>query len=299
MSLRDRVEAATSTNQDPDADTVPSGSRDIAERDGKLDWLRQHGTYFTDALPRHVDKAHFIATARAVLPKLANCSNESIITALLACARFGLEPDGKHAAIVPYGKTATFQPMYQGYVDLMYRSRLVDSVHFNWINENDTWDVTPSAPPPGDFLHRPAVHLPRAERGRPILAYAFAWIRGGGRSQVILLNHEDATEIRDTYSKAYAKAEREKTRDSAWHTNFHDMWLKSCVLRLAKRVPTSAELRELIRFDEAADGYGDPPVIDVTPLSEPGDEAPTEPDADRTDDADWSETPQHMNGDAS
>ncbi|MEV2277806.1 recombinase RecT [Nocardiopsis sp. NPDC049922] len=298
MSLRDRVEAATSTPA-PDADSEPSASRDIAVTDDKLDWLRQHGTYFTDALPRHVDKAHFIATARAILPKLANCTNESIITALLACARFGLEPDGKQAAIVPYKNMAKFQAMYQGYVDLMYRSRLVDSVHFNWINEADTWDFAPSAPPPGDFLHRPAVHLPRAERGRPILAYAFAWIRGGGRSQVILLNEEDAIHIRDEYSRAYRKAEKDGTRDSAWHTNFEDMWLKSCVLRLTKRVPTSAELRELIRFDEAADGRGEPPVIDVTPLPDSGDEAPTDTGTDTADGADWSETPQTTDGDAS
>ncbi|MFJ6841420.1 recombinase RecT [Streptomyces griseoluteus] len=255
-SLKDRVKAAAESDQ-------PTGQppvADIALRDDHLKWLQSHGTYFTDALPRHVDKAHFTAVALSVLPNLKNCTNHSIMTSLLACARFGLEPDGRQAAIIPYGSTATFQPMYQGYIELMYRHPAVDTVHFGWIREKDEWDFEPTAPSPRDFRHRPRVDLTDDERGPVILAYAFAWI-GGHRSQVIMLNRPQATEIRDKYSKGYAKAVREGKNDSPWQTSFDAMWAKSCVRRLVKVVPTSTELTELINADDDADNTSAAPAV--------------------------------------
>ncbi|MFF8406977.1 recombinase RecT [Streptomyces sp. NPDC015684] len=249
--LKDRVKAATTTEED-EQQPQPSAVLDIAARDDHLKWLQSHGTYFTDALPRHVDKAHFTAVALSVLPNLKNCTNQSIMTSLLACARFGLEPDGRQAAIIPYKQTATFQPMYQGYIELMYRHPAVDTVHFGWVRAKDEWDYEPTAPSPRDFRHRPRVDLTDDERGPVILAYAFAWI-GGHRSQVIILNRQQATEIRDKYSKGYAKAVREGKNDSPWQTSFDAMWAKSCVRRLVKVVPTSTELTELINSDDDAD----------------------------------------------
>jgi recombination protein RecT len=245
-TLNDRVKTATADDGPPPATT------DIAARDRQLNWLKGHQTYFVDALPRHVDQLHFMSVARSILPKLKNCTDASIMQALLACARFGLEPDGRQAAIVPYKNTATFQPMYEGYIELMYRSPRVDSVHFSWIREKDRWDFTPTAPSPHDFLHKPRVELSEDERGPVILAYAFAWV-GGRRSQVIILNRQQAEAIRDKYSGAYKKAERDKTHDSPWHTDFDAMWAKSCVRRLVKVVPTSTELTDLIRADDDAD----------------------------------------------
>jgi recombination protein RecT len=279
--LKDRVKAATgSEEQQPEQPPVT----DIAARDGHLKWLQSHQSYFTDALPRHVDKAHFTAVALSILPNLRKCSNQSIMTSLLACARFGLEPDGRQAAIIPYGDTATFQPMYQGYIELMYRHPAVDTVHFGWIREKDQWDYEPTAPSPRDFFHKPRVDLTDEERGPVILAYAFAWI-DGRRSQVIILNRSQAEQIRNKYSKAYAKAEREKKHDSPWHTDFDAMWAKSAVRRLVKVVPTSHDITELLQADDDADdGQAVPPVIrgtvvsrDDQPVSDEQTQAPSWP----------------------
>lgn len=119
------------------------------------------------------------------------------------------------------------------------------------------------------------------ERGKVILAYAFAWI-GGHRSQVIMLNRQQATEIRDKYSKGYAKAVREEKSDSPWQTSFDAMWAKSCVRRLVKVVPTSTELTELINADDDADDAGAvPSVIRGTVVArdgqEPGESSTEEP----------------------
>ena len=274
--LKDRVKAATADDPQPEQQPVT----DLAVNDPARQWLQRRETLFVDALPRHVDRAHFMAVAHALMPRLKDCSPASIHTALLACARFGLEPDGRQAAIIPYKKVATFQPMYQGYIELMYRHPRVDSVHFGWVRRNDEWDYEPTAPSPHDFRHRPRVDLTDEERGPVILAYAFAWI-DGRRSQVIILNRDQATKIRDKYSSAYKKAEREGTKDSPWHTDFDAMWAKSAVRRLIKVVPTSTELADLVQADDDADDdQAAPPVIRGTVIARDdhgpdGEQAPT------------------------
>lgn len=261
--LKDRVKAAAGADDQQPEQPVT----DLAVNDTALQWLQSRASYFTDALPRHVDRAHFMSVALSVMPSLEKCTHASVHQAFLACARFGLEPDGRQAAIIPYGDTATFQPMYQGYIELMYRHPAVDTVHFGWIREKDQWDYEPTAPSPRDFRHKPRVDLTDDERGPVILAYAFAWL-GGHRSQVIILNRQQATEIRDKYSKAYAKAVRQGKTDSPWQTSFDAMWAKSCVLRLRKVVPTSTELAELLAMDDDLDdSTSAPPIIRGTVIS--------------------------------
>lgn len=286
--LKDRVKAAAGGDEQPQQPVT-----DLAVNDSTRKWLLRRETYFTDALPRHVDKAHFMAVAHALLPKLKNCTPASIHTALLASARFGLEPDGRQAAIVPYKGVATFQPMYEGYIELMYRHPRVDSVHFGWIRQNDQWDYTPTEPSPRDFFHKPRVDLSEKERGPVILAYAFAWI-DGRRSQVILLNREQAEAIRDKYSNAYKKAEREGTKDSPWHTDFDAMWAKSNVRRLVKVVPTSHDLTDLLRADDDADDSSTAPsVIRGTVIARDDEDDSASPAPER---AAWPETAEPGSG---
>lgn len=228
-------------------DVVPPMSKKV------MAWLERYDKEFGEALPKHVDKNVFFAAVRAVLPDLARCTPASTLQALLTCARFGLVPDGTQAVIKREGKLAVFVPMYQGYIDQMYWSGLVDSVHIGVIHKTDAWDFTPTAPAPDDFVHRPRLELSKAERGPVVLAYAFAWLKGGARSQVVLLSREDAEQIRDEYSEAYRRAEDSGKADSFWHTHFDQMWVKSCVRRLAKVVPTSAEMRSLADVDDAGD----------------------------------------------
>lgn len=269
-TLKDRVRAATVEADAPQskpmiqpAETVDGGTAEelhAAEQaeggettDAVLAWLERYSSHFTKALPSHVDTGAFFAAVRAALPDLAPCTPASLLQALLTCARFGLVPDGRHAVIRREGKLAVMVPMYQGYVELMYRSGRVGSVHVGLVHEQDDWTYEPTAPAPLDFTHKPRVELPKAERGAPILAYAFCWMTSGARSQVVVLSREDAEEIRDEYSEAYQRAEDSGKRDSFWHTDFDWMWKKSGLRRLHKVVPMSAELVQLGKADDAGD----------------------------------------------
>ncbi|MEU0181499.1 recombinase RecT [Streptomyces sp. NPDC006207] len=277
-SLKDRVRSATTAN--PQRTTarslVPEGiipAQQAEEPEAAqvaMDFLRRYEQHFAEALPAHVDRDGFFAAVRAVLPSLARCSPASVLQALLACARFGLVPDGRRAAIVADEGLAVFVPMYQGYIELMHLSGQIDSVRVGLIYEGDEWHYEPSAPPPDDFTHRARVELPREKRGEPILAYAFCWMKGGARSQVIVLSREDAEQIRDEHSRAYQRAQESGRLDSFWHLRFDDMWTKSAIRRLPKYVPMSPELAALAAADDAGDS-GTPQILHAPPA--PGEAA--------------------------
>lgn len=267
-TLRDRLRAGAVANgtapaeqHDRAEDVVPAELGDVkgheeivpvADRKA-LDLLKRYDEEFGEALPACVDRSVFFAAVRAVIPELRRCTPASVRQALLTCARFGLVPDGQQAVIKAEGTTAVFVPMYRGYVALMYRSGLVESVHVGRIYANDAYEFTPTAPSPDDFVHKPRLDLSREERGPVVLVYAFAWLKGGRRSQVIVLSREDAEEIRNLYSDSYQRAELDNSRSSFWHTHFEQMWEKSALLRLPRVVPVSAELRALTAADEAGD----------------------------------------------
>lgn len=261
-TLKDRIRAARQggpgAGQAPDSpaalvDVKGDEKVDPAMNDTVMAWLRKYETEFDDALPAHIDRTAFFAAVRAILPKLARCTPASTLQALLTCARFGLVPDEKHAVIKREGVNAVFVPMAQGFIDLMYRSGGVDSVHVGEIRANDEYSYEPTAPAPQDFVHRPDLLKSKDERGDVVLCYAFAWLKGGARSQVIILSRADAEAIRDEYSSAYQEAKAQGRTDSFWHTHFIDMWRKSCVRRLAKVVPMSAELVALVKADDAGE----------------------------------------------
>ncbi|MER6976008.1 RecT family recombinase [Streptomyces carpinensis] len=270
LTLKDRLKAARQAAEPTAApaaeqhDQAPDSPAELADikgheqvepsmNDTVMEWLGVYRKHFEEALPACVDQSAFFAAVRSVLPTLAKCKPASVLQALLTCARFGLIPDGHQAAITRQGTTASFVPMYQGYIELMYRSGLVESVHVGVIRGHDEYDYVPTARYPDDFVHRPNLKLSQKDRGEVVIAYAYAWLKNGARSQVILLTREDAEEIRNEFSEAYRRAEENETRDSYWHRFFLRMWEKSAIRRLIRVVPKSAELRALADADDAGD----------------------------------------------
>lgn len=241
---------------------------------------------FEMALPRHIGVDRFLRTAFTCVqqnPKLLECTQESLLAALLEAARLGLEPGTRQAAIVPYKQQATLVVQWQGLVELMYRSGQVVSVTAEFIHEGDEWDYRIGDG--GTFWHRPNL---LGERGKPVLCYAYAELKGGGRSKIVTLTRREAEEIRDRFSRAYHLAEQHRREDpdgfqrnpdspwftSPWHTDFEAMWRKSTVRRLADWVPQSPELAELLSRDGlAGDGTagadGEVEVVDVAVTAEP------------------------------
>ncbi|MEU1853645.1 recombinase RecT [Streptomyces sp. NPDC019990] len=258
LSLKEKVMVATGAATRP-AD-VPEQVADLKGHEQVnppmnqrvMEWLERYNTEFDDALPAHISRAAFFAAVRSLLPTLARCTPASTLDALLACARFGLVPDGRHAVIVREGQMARFIPMAQGYVDLMCRGE-VQSVVVEVVRENDHFQWVPTAPLGEDLVHVPARGM-KSERGEATRVYAFAWFRNGQRSRAVVLDREEAEEIRDEHSRAYREAVAEGREDSYWHRYFLQMWMKSAVRRLPKYVRMSTELlTALMAADDAGE----------------------------------------------
>jgi recombination protein RecT len=75
-------------------------------------------------------------------PKLAECSQASLLSAVFSCAQLGLEPGGAlgHAYLVPYGKEVQFILGYRGMIDLARRSGLIDSITAHAVYEGDRFE---------------------------------------------------------------------------------------------------------------------------------------------------------------
>lgn len=79
------------------------------------------------------------------------------------------------------------------------------------------------------------------DRGDLIGVYAYAVMKDGATSKVVVLNRKRVMEIK-------AKSDSKHSEYSPWNTNEESMWLKSAIRQLMKWVPTSAEyMREQLR----------------------------------------------------
>lgn len=234
----------------PAVPTVPGAPESVEALHA---WLTRFEGQILQRLPKGAEPGPFLAAVRDRLPALEGCTPQSILDAVLACASFGSPPDGTEAVLTREGPLAVFMPTARGFVKAMTNSGVVTSIRTGLVYPGDEFVYEPTRPAPDDFRHVPNLDVPKAERGEPRFAYAFAWLAGGDRSQPVILSREDAEEIRDQYSRAYQRAVAENRTDTLWHTDFWKMAVKSCLRRLPKTVPVSAEVRALMAVDDAGD----------------------------------------------
>ena len=108
---------------------------------------------FRSMLPQAIGAGRFyevVLTQMRRVPALAEATPESLLGAMAASASMGLMPDGRQGVIVPFrnGRSgrqeAVWIPMYQGLVQLMYRSGMVASVQSGivWREDAFRWEAT-------------------------------------------------------------------------------------------------------------------------------------------------------------
>lgn len=239
----------------PDAPTSPApngAAVAVRKPDPARDLIQGMRAEFEACLPQMLPIDLFTRvtlTGFRKTPELLECSRKSLLSALLETARLGLEPCTEQAYLIPYRQECTLVIGYQGYVQLMYRTGQVDAVEAELIYEADEWEY--SLGDGGRFFHRP--NLLAEDRGRAIMAYSYAALRGGGRTKVAIVTRREAERI----ARDYAKSAK-----SPWKTGHFDaMMLKSPVRQLQKWAPKSAEMRRALAIDGATfDAAGEPDV---------------------------------------
>ena len=231
----------------------------VAKKNEVKTLVKSYEARFASMLPQILSSRRFvqvILTAMIKNPKIYECTQESLIKSCFDAGSIGLEPDGRLAHLIPYGKTCTLIVDYKGLVELAYRSGQVLSIQGDWVCDNDEYE---------ENLGKVVKHVidRKKERGNPYCCYTHVVLKTGAESFRIMSKTE-IEELRDTYSQGY---KRDK-KSSPWTTAPRAMWLKTCFRDHSKWIPSSPELRDAIAKDgdmAPTKDMGSGPVIDIVP----------------------------------
>lgn len=234
---------------------INSVRRMLEENQGKL----------SSALGKSIPPEYFcsaVVTCISRSPRLMQCSQESLMSALLTSAQLRLIPDGVlgHAYLVPYGDKVVFIVGYKGLRELVLRTDKFKDLRARVVYENDLFSFTYG-------MAEKLEHVPaQGERGEMKAVYAVAEHTGGGANIEVMFKDEIESH-RDQYSKSWKKA------DSAWQTAEERMWEKTAIRRLAGRLPMSIEVQRAFAQEEKMGAGLDietGEIIDITPDKKAG-----------------------------
>lgn len=209
-----------------------------------------------DLMPEQVSKDRLLRVFQNALssnPKLMECTDISIITAIAKCGSFGLEPNTPlgQCHIIPYKNKrgqyeANFQMGYQGLIELARRAGT--TITCGTVHKNDT--VVAREGLHSDF---DIIYDIKKGRGEIIGFYAIAETREGNKIWKYMSKGDCLAHGRK-YSKAFHKP------DSPWQTNPESMCLKTLVIQVCKYSPkailaewVSVESRGGINLDKVTD----------------------------------------------
>ncbi len=214
-------------------------SNTITPQDEVCQSLSKAEPTFKMSLPPQIPSSKFIRVAQTAIrqnPGLADLDRQSLYAAFHKCAADGLLPDGREAAIVPFGKTATYMPMIQGICKKARNSGEIKTINAQIVYKNDSYEhwIDESGE---HFKHVPA----RGERGETILVYAFCQTKDEG----VFFEEMTMADI-----EAIEKMSRQK--GGPWAGPFRgEMMRKSAIRRLLKyRVPSSTDVDDIIREND-------------------------------------------------
>lgn len=167
-------------------------------------------------------------------PKLLDCSQASVLTALMGCAAMGIEPDGRNAHLIPYGKECQLIVDWKGLVLLAKRAG-VKGIAADVICANDKFEWCRTS----DGLH--FVHQVdySAPRGDVYAAYCI-WREDGGLDGECLQRDE-------------IEAVRKRSRAGnagPWVTDWNEMAKKTAIRRASKRWDISPEFAAAVSMDD-------------------------------------------------
>lgn len=185
------------------------------------------------ALPDSIGKDRFMLFAMQSFsknPKLKECTPVSIASAFLECAKDGLMPDGKEAAIIPQwekkqGQVARYNPMVHGIVRKINEIPGVLDVSTDVYCSGDHFVNVTTA----DGLKFEFSPNLEGERGGRIAVFALVRMENGGK-YLSVVKAEEVLEV-----KKMATSKMKFPQYSPWNGAFEDeMWKKTALHRVWK-----------------------------------------------------------------
>lgn len=233
-------------------------------------------------LPKHLTSdrmARVACTTIMRVPKLSQCTPESLLNCLMQCSQLGLEPDGRRAHLIPFENRqagtveCTLIIDWKGLAELALRGGTITKLHADLICDKDefAYDL-------GDILHH-KINF-RESRGEPYAAYAMA-VTKTGEKFVAVMTKEEIEKIRDG-SQGWRAFQKGWAKQSPWQDSPGEMWKKTTFRRLSKWLPLSPEYRDAMEADDeplptVSTHEEAPPIFGALPESTGQPEAPHAP----------------------
>lgn len=198
------------------------------------------------ALPSVITPERFtrmVLSALSATPKLAKCSPQSFLAAMMTAAQLGVEPNTAlgQAYLLPYRNhgqmECQFQLGYKGLIDLAYRSGEVSVIQAHTVYENDVFEYELGMDP--KLRHVPA----KADRGEAVAYYAMFKTKDGGYGFEVM-SVDDVQRHAQRYSKSYGSG------SSPWRSNFDEMAKKTVLKRALKYAPLKSDFVRGVAQDE-------------------------------------------------
>jgi recombination protein RecT len=186
-------------------------------------------------------------------PKLYECTQESIVQALMQAAQLGLEINAAtgEAYINTYwsgklgAREAKLIPGFRGLTKIARRSGIVKRFDVRAVFDGDTFNVEYGTEP--KIVHVPSPSAKR-EPANVIACYAVAQLPDG-ETQFDVMWRDELDRIKGRSSSK----NREGDLTGPWVTDEIEMQKKTVVRRLCKMLPTDAALADAIELGDRAD----------------------------------------------
>jgi len=209
-----------------------------------MDFLQKSRGNVEMALPKHLNPDRMLrlaVTCFSTTPALQKCTPVSILGSVIVASQLGLEPGiGGQGYLIPYGKTCTFVPGWQGLVGLLNNSGRATA----WtgsVFEGDEFDFALGSAP--RLVHRPGPNYGDPERLTWV--YACGKVNGSEQPVVEAWPIERIWKHRDKFNKVGG---------SHYSYQHPEMYARKVVLlQVLKYMPRSIELQDAITVADNAE----------------------------------------------
>lgn len=186
--------------------------------------------------------ANFYFVCKKNEDKLSKLDLNSVLEALTKCCQYELVPDNINACLLPYWNKdskkfdLTFQPMYQGLMEGLYKTGICKSISSEVVFEGDDFDYNLGSQP---FVkHKKDL---RGKRDTKLAVYVDFELSNGARV-VRVMTIAEVEKVRKI-----AKTQK------VWNDNWEEMAIKTVIKRGYKHCPKTEKLSELIAYDNSVD----------------------------------------------
>lgn len=222
------------------------------------DFMEKQKDLIARVLPKTITPERLIGIFSMILkssPKIAECSQQSLISAVIQTAQLGLQPGNMgHIHLVPFNNKGKMEVQliigYKGLVELVNRSGEATILTAEVVKERDQFQYELGLNP--ILRHIPA----SGDRGKMIGVYCIAKNTIANEKVFVYMQEDEIDKVRKA-SKAGS------SEYSPWNTWPEEMAKKTAVKRISKLLPLSAESQQAIAADETIKTKIDEKMVDL------------------------------------